>query len=113
MKKYGFETLALHSGVQPDPTTGASTMPIYQSSSFVFENTEHAEDLFALRKVGNIYSRIGNPTVAAFEERIAALEGGVGRLPQPQGRQPSPLLCSTSAHLGMKLWHHPIYTVAH
>ncbi|HOB22020.1 MAG: O-acetylhomoserine aminocarboxypropyltransferase/cysteine synthase [Firmicutes bacterium] len=86
MKKYGFETLALHSGVQPDPTTGASTMPIYQSSSFVFENTEHAEDLFALRKVGNIYSRIGNPTVAAFEERIAALEGGVGALATASGQ---------------------------
>lgn len=86
MKKYAFETLALHSGVRPDPVTGASAMPIYQTSSYAFQDTQHAEDLFALRVEGNIYSRIGNPTVAAFEERIAALEGGVGALATSSGQ---------------------------
>lgn len=86
LKKYAFETIALHSGVRPDPVTGASAMPIYQTSSYAFENTQHAEDLFALKTEGNIYSRIGNPTVAAFEERIAALEGGVGALATSSGQ---------------------------
>ncbi len=75
---FGFRTRALHAGTPPDPTTGARAMPIYLSSSFVFDSTEHAAELFALRTYGNIYSRIGNPTVAAFEERMASLEGGLG-----------------------------------
>jgi O-acetylhomoserine (thiol)-lyase len=75
---FGFRTRALHAGTPPDPTTGARAMPIYLSSSFVFDSTEHAAELFALRTYGNIYSRIGNPTVAAFEERMASLEGGIG-----------------------------------
>ncbi len=86
MTKYAFETIALHSGVRPDPVTGASAMPIYQTSSYAFQDTQHAEDLFALKVEGNIYSRIGNPTVAAFEERIAALEGGVGALATSSGQ---------------------------
>jgi len=77
-RAFGFRTRALHAGTPPDPTTGARAMPIYMSSSFVFDSTEHAAELFALRTYGNIYSRIGNPTVAAFEERLASLEGGLG-----------------------------------
>ena len=83
---FGFNTQMLHAGQVPDPTTGSRAMPIYQTSSFVFEDTEHAAHLFALNKFGNIYSRIGNPTVAAFEERIAALEGGVGALACASGQ---------------------------
>ena len=76
--EWGFRTRALHSGGQPDAATGARAVPIYQTTSFVFEDTDDAADLFALQKFGSIYSRIGNPTVAAFEERIASLEGGIG-----------------------------------
>ena len=75
---FGFDTRMLHAGQTPDPTTGARAMPIYQTTSFVFEDTEHAAHLFALNKFGNIYTRISNPTTAAFEERLASLEGGVG-----------------------------------
>jgi O-acetylhomoserine (thiol)-lyase len=82
---FGFRTRALHAGSPPDPTTGARAMPIYFSSSFVFDSTEHAAELFALRTYGNIYSRIGNPTVAAFEERLASLEGGIGALATASG----------------------------
>ena len=83
---YGFDTLAVHAGQRPDPTTGARAMPIYQTSSYVFEDTNHAAELFALQRFGNIYSRIMNPTTAAFEERIAALEGGVGALAVASGQ---------------------------
>ena len=83
--EFGFDTLAVHAGQRPDPTTGARAMPIYQSTSFVFEDTAHAAELFALQRFGNIYSRIMNPTTAAFEERIAALEGGVGGLAVASG----------------------------
>jgi O-acetylhomoserine (thiol)-lyase len=82
---FGFRTRALHAGTPPDPTTGARAMPIYLSSSFVFDSTEHAAELFALRTYGNIYSRIGNPTVAAFEERMASLEGGLGAVAMASG----------------------------
>jgi O-acetylhomoserine (thiol)-lyase len=75
---FGFETRAIHAGHRPDPTTGASAVPLYQSSGFVFEDTESAAAYFNLQEYGNIYSRIMNPTVAAFEERIASLEGGAG-----------------------------------
>jgi O-acetylhomoserine (thiol)-lyase len=73
-----FDTLSLHAGQVPDPTTGARAVPIYQTTSYVFESTEHAAGLFNLERPGHIYSRISNPTVAVFEERMAALEGGVG-----------------------------------
>ena len=72
---WGMRTRAIHAGARPDPTTGARAVPIYQTTSFVFEDTEDAADLFALQKYGNIYSRLGNPTVAAFEERIASPGG--------------------------------------
>jgi O-acetylhomoserine (thiol)-lyase len=78
VRDFGFETRAIHAGHRPDPSTGASAVPIFQSSAFVFEDTESAAAYFNLQEYGNIYSRIMNPTVAAFEERIASLEGGAG-----------------------------------
>jgi O-acetylhomoserine (thiol)-lyase len=77
-REFGFETRALHAGTPPDPTTGARAAPIYQTSAYVFGSTEQAAELFALRSYGHIYSRISNPTVAAFEERMASLESGLG-----------------------------------
>lgn len=82
----GFDTLAVHAGVRPDPATGARTVPIYLSASFVFEDTDHAASLFNLERPGHIYSRISNPTVAALEERVAALEGGVGAVATASGQ---------------------------
>jgi O-acetylhomoserine (thiol)-lyase len=79
-------TLALHAGQKSDPTTGARAMPIYQTTSFVFEDADHAASLFNLESSGHIYSRISNPTVAVLEERIAALEGGVGALCTASGQ---------------------------
>src|SRR5258708_17178414 len=76
----GFSTLAIHAGAQPDPTTGARATPIYQTTSFVFNDANHAASLFSLQAFGNIYTRIGNPTNAVLEERIAALEGGTAAL---------------------------------
>jgi O-acetylhomoserine (thiol)-lyase len=76
----GLSTLALHAGQVPDPTTNARAVPIYQTTSYVFKNTEHAANLFALKEFGNIYTRIMNPTTDVFEQRIAALEGGTGAL---------------------------------
>ena len=77
-KKPGIETLSVHAGTPPDPTTGARQMPIYQTSSYVFDNADHAASLFNLQLPGFIYSRLTNPTVSALEERVAALEGGRG-----------------------------------
>ena len=75
-RKFGFETLCLHAGQIPDSATGARAMPIYQTTSFVFDSAEHAASLFNLQSFGNVYTRLSNPTTAAFEERVAALEGG-------------------------------------
>jgi O-acetylhomoserine (thiol)-lyase len=75
-RPYGFETLAVHAGAAPDPTTGARAVPIYQTTSYVFDDVDHAAALFNLQKFGNIYSRLTNPTVSVLEERVAALEGG-------------------------------------
>ncbi|MBR7744394.1 bifunctional o-acetylhomoserine/o-acetylserine sulfhydrylase [Phycicoccus sp. BSK3Z-2] len=77
---WGFETRQVHAGQQPDSATGARALPIYQTTSYVFDSTDHAADLFALKEFGNIYTRIMNPTQDAVEQRIAALEGGVGAL---------------------------------
>ncbi len=82
----GFNTRALHAGYQPEPTTGARAVPIYQSTSFVFEDTEHAAALFALQKFGNIYTRIMNPTTAVLEERVASLENGAAALAMSSGQ---------------------------
>ena len=82
----GFRTRAVHAGGRPDPTTGARAVPIYQTSSFVFGDTHEAADLFALQTYGHVYSRMSNPTVAAFEERIATLEGGLGGIGTSSGQ---------------------------
>ncbi|MBN8957605.1 MAG: O-acetylhomoserine aminocarboxypropyltransferase [Rhizobiales bacterium] len=81
----GFSTLAIHAGAQPDPTTGARATPIYQTTSFVFDDVDHAASLFGLQTFGNIYTRIGNPTTAVLEERVAALEGGTAGLAVASG----------------------------
>src|ERR1700690_2006299 len=81
----GFSTLAVHAGAQPDPTTGARATPIYQTTSYVFESVDHAASLFGLQTFGNIYTRIGNPTTAVLEERVAALEGGTAGLAVASG----------------------------
>ena len=83
--QFGFRTRALHAGGTPDAEHGARSVPIYQTSSFVFKDADDAANLFALQKYGNIYSRIGNPTVAALEERIASLEGGIGAVATSSG----------------------------
>lgn len=85
-REWGFRTRSLHAGGTPDAGTGARAVPIFQTTSFVFENTADAATLFALQKYGNIYSRIGNPTVAAFEERMASLEGGLGAVATSSGQ---------------------------
>jgi O-acetylhomoserine (thiol)-lyase len=84
-RQWGFRTRAVHAGGRPDPTTGARSVPIYQTTSFVFEDTADAADLFALQKYGNIYTRIANPTVASFEERLASLEGAIGAVAASSG----------------------------
>ena len=86
MSDWGFETRQVHAGAEPDPTTGARAVPIYQTTSFVFRDTEHAAALFGLAELGNIYTRIMNPTQAVFEDRLAALEGGVGALGTASGQ---------------------------
>lgn len=84
-REYGFKTRAIHAGNIPDAVSGARALPIYQSSAFVFDDTADAAARFALQKYGNIYSRVGNPTVASFEERIASLEGGLGAVATASG----------------------------
>lgn len=84
--RYHFDTLATHAGQEPDPTTGACAVPIYQTTSYVFRDADHAADIFALKKPGNIYTRIMNPTTDVFEKRIAALEGGVGAMAVAAGQ---------------------------
>ena len=84
-RQYGIETLCLHAGQQPDPATGSRALPIHQTTSFVFDSAEHAASLFNLQTFGNVYSRISNPTVAALEERMAALEGGRAGLAAASG----------------------------
>ena len=84
-RNFGFDTLQVHAGQDADPTTGSRAVPIYQTTSYVFKNAQHAADLFALAEPGNIYTRIMNPTSDVFEKRIAALEGGVGALAVASG----------------------------
>ena len=86
MAEWGFETRQIHAGATPDPTTGARAVPIYQTTSYVFRDTEHAAALFGLSELGNIYTRIMNPTQAVFEERVASLEGGVAALAVSSGQ---------------------------
>lgn len=91
----GFDTLAIHAGAQPDPATGARVTPIYQTTSFVFDNVEHAAALFNLEVFGNIYTRIMNPTQAVLEERVAALEGGTAGLAVASGHAAQALVFHT------------------
>ncbi|HNR95060.1 MAG TPA: O-acetylhomoserine aminocarboxypropyltransferase/cysteine synthase [Kiritimatiellia bacterium] len=86
METKGINTLALHAGQEPDPTTGSRAVPIYQTSSYVFKSSEHAANLFALKEFGNIYTRLMNPTTDVFEKRVAALEGGTGALGVASGQ---------------------------
>jgi O-acetylhomoserine (thiol)-lyase len=85
MSKINLGTLSVHAGQVPDPTTGSRAVPIYQTSSYVFKDTEHAANLFALRQFGNIYTRLMNPTTDVFEQRVAAIEGGTGALAAASG----------------------------
>ncbi|MDQ2816895.1 MAG: O-acetylhomoserine aminocarboxypropyltransferase/cysteine synthase [Candidatus Eremiobacteraeota bacterium] len=85
-RRFGFRTRALHAGTSPDSATGARAQPIYLSSAFVFDSTEHAAELFSLRSYGTIYTRLSNPTVAAFEEKLASLEGGLGAVATSSGQ---------------------------
>ena len=86
MSNYRFETLQLHAGQQIDPTTKARAVPIYQTTSYGFNNSEHAANLFGLKEFGNIYTRIMNPTTDVFEKRMAALEGGVAAVATASGQ---------------------------
>ena len=81
-----FETKQLHAGQQPDPTTGSRAVPIYQTTSYTFKDTDHAANLFGLKEFGNIYTRIMNPTTDVFEQRIAALEGGAAAVATASGQ---------------------------
>ncbi len=98
--QWGFRTRAIHAGNRPDATTGARAVPIYQTTAFVFEDAADAADLFALQKYGNIYTRIANPTVAAFEERMASLEGGIGAVATSSGQAAETLLFTGVAAAG-------------
>jgi len=96
----GFDTLALHAGQRPDPTTGARATPIYQSTSFVFNDGDQAASLFDVARAGHVYSRISNPTVGVLEERVAALEGGVGAVCAASGMAAIHLGLATLAGTG-------------
>ena len=96
----GFDTLALHAGAAPDPATGARAVPIHLSTSFVFESSEHAASLFNMERSGHVYSRISNPTNAVLEERVAALEGGVGAIATASGQAALHLAICTLAGAG-------------
>src|SRR6266511_3444013 len=102
-RKFGFETLCLHAGQIPDPATGARAAPIYQTTSFVFDSAEHAASLFNLQTFGNVYSRISNPTVAVFEERMAAVESARSALAAATGQAAEVTailtLCSAGDHI--------------
>jgi len=99
-RKYRFETLQLHAGQHPDPTTNARAVPIYQTTSYTFNDAGHAANLFALKEFGNIYTRIMNPTNGVFEERIAALEGGAAALATSSGQAAQFIAISTLAQAG-------------
>ncbi len=101
--KLKLETLALHGGQEPDPTTGSRAVPIYQTTSYQFKNTEHAANLFGLREFGNIYTRIMNPTTDVLEKRIALLDGGVGALAVSSGQAASTLAILNIAQAGDEL----------
>ncbi|NDJ76327.1 MAG: aminotransferase class I/II-fold pyridoxal phosphate-dependent enzyme, partial [Chloroflexi bacterium] len=97
---YRFNTQALHAGYQPDPTTGARAVPLYQTTSYAFRDTDHAAALFALEEPGNIYTRIMNPTNDVAEQRIAALEGGIAALVTASGQAAETLAILTLCNAG-------------
>jgi O-acetylhomoserine (thiol)-lyase len=99
----GFDTLALHAGAAPDPATGARATPLHLTTSFVFESSEHAASLFNMERAGHVYSRISNPTTAVFEERVAALEGGIGAIATASGQAALHLAIATIAGAGSHL----------
>lgn len=99
-KHYKYETLQLHAGQEPDPTTGSRAVPIYQTTSYQFNNADHAADLFALKEFGNIYTRIMNPTTDVFEKRIAALEGGTAAVATASGQAAQFLAITNLAQAG-------------
>jgi O-acetylhomoserine (thiol)-lyase len=99
-RKLGFDSIALHGGQKPDPTTGARAVPIYQTTSYVFKDTTHAANLFALKEFGNIYTRIMNPTWDVLEQRVAALEGGVAALAAASGQAAQTLAILNIASAG-------------
>jgi len=99
-RQFGFRTRALHAGTPPDPTTGSRALPIDLTTSFVFDSVQHAKELFSLRSYGNIYSRISNPTVSAFEEKIASLEGGAGAVATASGQAAQIVALLTLAQAG-------------
>src|SRR4051794_24962351 len=96
----GFDTLALHAGQSPDAATGSRAVPIYQTTSYVFRDTEHAASLFNMERAGHVYSRISNPTNAVLEERVAALEGCVGAIATASGQAALHLAIATIAGAG-------------
>ena len=96
----GFDTLALHAGAAPDPATGARAVPLHLSTSFVFQSCEHAASLFNMERAGHVYSRISNPTNAVLEERVAALEGGIGAIATASGQAALHLAIATLAGAG-------------
>ena len=102
-KTQRFETLALHAGQSPDPATNARAVPIYQTTSYVFNDAEHAANLFALREFGNIYTRMMNPTTDVFEKRVAALEGGIGALGVSSGQAAITLALLNLVHSGEEI----------
>ena len=97
---YHFDTLQLHAGYNPDPATNSRAVPIYQTTSYTFNDTDHAADLFALKKFGNIYTRIMNPTTDVFEKRMAALEGGTAALATSSGQSAQFLALTNIMELG-------------
>src|SRR6187200_334480 len=102
-KNLRFETLQVHAGQVPDPVTKSRAVPIYQTTSYVFNSTEHAANLFGLREFGNIYSRIMNPTVDVLEKRIALLEGGAGALAAASGQAAETMAILNIASAGQNI----------
>lgn len=99
-RKFRFETLQLHAGQEPDPVTKSRAVPIYQTTSYLFDDAQHAAELFSLQKFGNIYTRLMNPTTDVFEKRVAALEGGVAALATSSGQAAETLTIATIAQVG-------------
>src|SRR3954452_61852 len=99
-QKFRFETLQVHAGQEPDPVTHSRAVPIYQTTSYVFDSAEHAANLFGLKEFGNIYTRIMNPTTDVFEKRVAALEGGVAALATASGQAAQFLTIANIAQAG-------------